>query len=162
MEVLETANIITIQDSTTNKAKQDRKIPDNYLDYKRRTQGFLKQQRSIFLNNQRNRSYRGTTSETHAEEANEALKDEMAQGNSQKNMFKISTHNIRGINRTLDQDNILQELKEHKIDILGLSETKLTYETAKYSFKDQNEYKTFHACNDESHIVQVSHCWSTN
>src|SRR5438552_10387317 len=81
---------------------------------------------------------------------NRALKNEMIQENSQKNMFKISTHNIRGINRTLDQDNILQELKEHKIDILGLSKTKLTYETAKYSFKDQDEYKTFHACNDES------------
>ena len=74
MEVLETANIITIQDGTTNKAKQDLKIPDNYLDYERRTQGFLKQQRSTFLNNQRNRSYRGTTSETHAEGANEAQK----------------------------------------------------------------------------------------
>src|SRR5438876_8279021 len=74
----------------------------------------------------------------------------MAQENSQKNIFKISIHNIREINRTLDQDNILQELKEHKIDILGLSKTKLTYETAKYSFKDQDEYKTFHACNDES------------
>ena len=33
---------------------------------------------------------------------------------------------------------------------MGLNETKLTYETAKYSFKDQDEYKTFHACNDES------------
>src|SRR5438876_12250847 len=74
----------------------------------------------------------------------------MVQGNSQKNMFKISTYNIRGINRTLDQDNILQELKEYKIDILDLSETKLTYEIAKYSFKDQDEYKTFHACNDKS------------
>ena len=35
MEVLETANIITIQNGTTNKAKQDLKIPDNYLDYER-------------------------------------------------------------------------------------------------------------------------------
>ena len=35
MEVLETANIITIQDGTTNKAKQDLKILDNYLDYER-------------------------------------------------------------------------------------------------------------------------------
>ena len=32
---------------------------------------------------------------------------------------------------------------------MGLSETKLTYKTAKYSFKDQDKYKMFHACNDE-------------
>lgn len=37
MEVLETANTIIIQDGTTNKAKQDLKIPDNYLDYERQT-----------------------------------------------------------------------------------------------------------------------------
>ena len=67
MKVLETANIITIQNSITNKAKQDLKILENYLDYKRQTQDFLKQQRSIFLNNQRNRSFRKTISETHAE-----------------------------------------------------------------------------------------------
>ena len=35
MEVLETANTIIIQDGTTNKAKQDLKIPNNYLDYER-------------------------------------------------------------------------------------------------------------------------------
>ena len=64
-------------------------------------------------------------------------------------MFKINIHNIREINRTLDQNNILQELKEHKIDIMGLGETKLIYETAKSSFKDQDKYKMFHAYNDE-------------
>jgi len=35
MKVLETANTIIIQDGITNKAKQDLKIPDNYLDYER-------------------------------------------------------------------------------------------------------------------------------
>ena len=33
---------------------------------------------------------------------------------------------------------------------MGLSETKLTNKAATFSFKDQDEYKTFHTCNDES------------
>ena len=50
--------------------------------------------------------------------------------------LRICTHNVRGINKTTDQDNILQELKKQEIDILGLSETKLTTRAAIFSFKD--------------------------
>ena len=63
-------------------------------------------------------------------------------------MFKFASHNVRGINKQTDQDNILQECKRLKIDILGLCETKLTSKSAAFSFQNQNEYKTFHTCND--------------
>ena len=39
---------------------------------------------------------------------------------------------------------------EEKIDILGLSETKLTQDTTKFSFKNQDEYKVFHTYNNNS------------
>jgi exonuclease III len=65
-----------------------------------------------------------------------------------KETIKICTHNVRGINRQTDQDNILQELTKQKIDIIGLSETKLTNRAATFSFKDQEDYKTFHTCDD--------------
>ena len=54
----------------------------------------------------------------------------------EEDIIKNWIHNTKGINRTLDQDNILQELKENKVNIMGLSETKLTDERARYSFKD--------------------------
>ena len=48
----------------------------------------------------------------------------------------------------VDQDNIIKEIIKKKIDILGLSETKLTQRSAEFTFKDQNIYKVFHTCND--------------
>jgi exonuclease III len=67
-----------------------------------------------------------------------------------QNFIKICTHNVRGINKQTDQNNILQECKKQKIDILGLCETKLTNTAADFSFKNQDEYKKFHTCNDSS------------
>ena len=65
------------------------------------------------------------------------------------NTFKLGMHNIRGINKTVDQNNLLQEIKDEKIDILGLSETKLTQEVADFTFKNQDNYKVFHSCNND-------------
>ena len=45
-------------------------------------------------------------------------------------------HNIRGTCRVTDQDNILQELKKQRIDILGLSETKVLSNAVTFSFKN--------------------------
>src|SRR5271154_4102845 len=43
-----------------------------------------------------------------------------------------------------------QECKKNNIDILGLCETKLSNNTADFSFKDQDDYKRFHTCDDSS------------
>src|SRR5438876_5571179 len=67
-----------------------------------------------------------------------------------KKIIKIITHNIREINRLTDQDNILQELKKEEIDIIGLSEMNLTSRASTFSFKDQDDYKALHTCNDNS------------
>src|SRR5438477_12265797 len=67
-----------------------------------------------------------------------------------KKIIKICTHNIRGINRLIDQNNILQELKKEEIDIIGLSEMKLTSRASIFSFKNQNDYKALHTCNNNS------------
>src|SRR5438552_19137557 len=70
--------------------------------------------------------------------------------NNEMDTVKICTHNVRGINRLTDQDNILQEIRRQEIDIIGLSETKLTNRTVLFAFKDQDDYKTFHTCNNKS------------
>jgi exonuclease III len=101
---------------------------------------FLEQQKSEFLAKKQS---------TDAMESDSNLKKHEMETNL-KNTIKICTHNIRGINRLTDQDNILQEIKKQEIDIMGLSETKLTSRVAAFSFKDQDEYKTFHSCNDEA------------
>src|SRR5438876_8025668 len=67
-----------------------------------------------------------------------------------KKIIKICIHNVRGINRLTDQDNILQELKKEEIDIIGLSEMKLTSRASTFFFKDQDNYKALHTCNNNS------------
>src|SRR5438876_10010479 len=67
-----------------------------------------------------------------------------------KKIIKICTHNVKGINRLTDQDNIFQELKKEEIDIIGLSEMKLTSRTSTFFFKDQDDYKAIHICNNNS------------
>ena len=61
----------------------------------------------------------------------------------------IGTHNVRGITHNIDQTNLMEEIKKQKIDILGLSETKLTCDNEQWAFKDQNEYKYFSSVNSD-------------
>ena len=58
-------------------------------------------------------------------------------------MVTISTHNVRGINKITKQDNILEEMKERNIDILGISETKLAHTTTNFVFNNNSNYKCF-------------------
>ena len=64
----------------------------------------------------------------------------------------ISTHNVRGVNKLTKQNNILEEMKEKKIDILGISETKLPQAVTKHVFKDNPKYKCFASSNEDKHI----------
>ena len=63
-------------------------------------------------------------------------------------MFKFATHNTKGINKQTDQNNILQEYKKLKIDILGLCKTKLISKSITFSFQNQNKYKILYIYDD--------------
>ena len=55
----------------------------------------------------------------------------------------IGTHNVRGINKITDQDNLIAEIKGREINIIGISETKLSTEAARVAFATHSEYKCF-------------------
>jgi hypothetical protein len=56
----------------------------------------------------------------------------------------LGTHNIRGITRTIDQEMLIQEIWDKRIDILGLSETKLTINNQAFVFSNsKDKYKCF-------------------
>src|SRR5436853_6552639 len=54
--------------------------------------------------------------------------------------FKIMTQNIQGLNSKAKQDQLLQFLELNKINIMGLSETKLRDKTGKFVFKNNSNY----------------------
>jgi len=56
----------------------------------------------------------------------------------------IGTHNIRGITRSTDQELLIQEIWDKKLDILGLCETKLTQSNQIFAFNtNKDKYKCF-------------------
>ena len=61
----------------------------------------------------------------------------------QNQIITISIYNIRGTNQITKQNNILVEMKERNIDILGISKIKLPLTNLKYAFNNQSEYKCF-------------------
>ena len=63
--------------------------------------------------------------------------------NTEDDTISIGTHNVRGINQTTDQDNLIVEMQERDIKILGISETKLTIDKAQFAFKDHPNYKFY-------------------
>jgi ribonuclease HI/endonuclease/exonuclease/phosphatase family metal-dependent hydrolase len=65
--------------------------------------------------------------------------------------INICTHNVRGITKQTKQNNIMEEMKEKGIDILGLSETKLTPLTAEYVGKNNPNYKCITSSGSNKH-----------
>jgi exonuclease III len=62
----------------------------------------------------------------------------------QSDAIRFGTHNTRGITRTIDQEMLIQEIWDKKIDILGLSETKLTPSNQTFAFNSsKDKYKCF-------------------
>src|SRR3954454_22043768 len=53
------------------------------------------------------------------------------------------TQNIQGLITLSKQDQVLQTMSINNIDILGLSETKLTNKSSKYIYKNNSEYITY-------------------
>lgn len=78
----------------------------------------------------------------HLEEMKETSNIYQTRKNS-SSMVTISTHNVRGVNKITKQDNILEEMKERNIDILGISETKLAHATTNFVFNNNPNYKCF-------------------
>src|SRR5436190_12046155 len=57
--------------------------------------------------------------------------------------LRIVTHNVQGITCPTKQQQIIDTLDLERIDILGLSETKLSPSTSKYAFKRNINFKYF-------------------
>ena len=55
------------------------------------------------------------------------------------NIISISTHNVRGINRTIDQDMLIKEMEMRQINILGISETKISDSKLHFAFQDHRK-----------------------
>jgi exonuclease III len=60
---------------------------------------------------------------------------------SNQSILRIGTHNIRGITRKTDQALIMKEIQERHLDIIGLSETKLTVDNQHFAFQNNSTYK---------------------
>ena len=100
-------------------------------------QEFLDQQRNEFITNQRNINYdekqdQQTESQKHNNNSLSNLTTVNTLNNkngknkiTRKKIISVATYNVRGINNELDQNNIIIEMQNKNIDILGLSETKL-------------------------------------
>jgi exonuclease III len=54
-----------------------------------------------------------------------------------QNFIKLASHNIQGLSTTTKQQQLLTFLELNKIDIMGLSETKLSTANAQYIFSNQ-------------------------
>ena len=116
----------------------------NNNNFQTQIHNFLEQQKQDFFknnkgqkginNNNRNSENNDSTQELKSPKPDIQTKDKKEDNDT--NYINICTHNTRGINKQTDQDNILQECKKQKIDILGLCETKLTNNAANFSFKD--------------------------
>ena len=84
----------------------------------------------------RSRDNKNSQSETHIEEGwfNEDDTSET---------INIGTHNVRGINKTIEQNNLMTEIEEREIDILGISETKLHEKDVHFAFANHHIYKCY-------------------
>jgi exonuclease III len=98
---------------------------------------FLQEEREKFCNNSRHRLIGITKEEDEIDEIG-------------KKVIRIGTHNVRGITDKTKQQNLVEEILEQGIGILGLCETKLTETNAQWAFNNQKDYKHFHSTNKDT------------
>src|SRR5579859_7220286 len=55
------------------------------------------------------------------------------------NIIKIGTHNVRGFNRDYKRKEFMDFYRKNKVDIIGLSETKINKKTGKNIEKSQKK-----------------------
>jgi hypothetical protein len=65
--------------------------------------------------------------------------------------LKIATHNVRGFNNETKQKIFRTFYKEQKIDIIGITETKLNVNNGKICMNNIESYKTWWENVDENH-----------
>ena len=68
-----------------------------------------------------------------------------------KNTFKISTTNCAGLNSITKQEQILNFMHLNKIDIMGLSETKLKDSICKHIYKQEKMITTWWSNDDNNY-----------
>ena len=121
-------------------------------------QDFLDQQKNEFITKQRNIS-NNKKQDQQTEQQNDDNnlpvkttttitnitnnKNNKKQKGEEKKIISIATHNVRGINNKLDQNNIIIEMQTKNIDILGLSQTKFNSNNQNFAFKNSSQYKCF-------------------
>src|SRR5436189_5165115 len=66
--------------------------------------------------------------------------------------LKIATHNVRGFNNETKQKLFRTFYKEHKIDIIGITETKLNRNNSKICMNNIESYKTCWESAEDNHI----------
>ena len=69
-----------------------------------------------------------------------------------KNTFKITTINVAGINNNLKQEQIMNFMIINKIQILGLSETKLKDSVSENIYKNNQDVTAWWSNDDENHF----------
>ncbi|CAB4389286.1 unnamed protein product [Rhizophagus irregularis] len=67
-----------------------------------------------------------------------------------KNIKKLAVYNVQGLGKEDKYGLLVDALKENKWDILGLCETKLKSEAAKFRFIGLDNYISYSACNENS------------
>uniref|UniRef100_U9TPK3 CCHC-type domain-containing protein n=1 Tax=Rhizophagus irregularis (strain DAOM 181602 / DAOM 197198 / MUCL 43194) TaxID=747089 RepID=U9TPK3_RHIID len=70
--------------------------------------------------------------------------------NGDKNIKKLAVYNVQGLGKEDKYGLLVDALKENKWDILGLCETKLKSEAAKFRFIGLDNYISYSACNENS------------
>src|SRR5437764_15258310 len=66
------------------------------------------------------------------------------------NTFFLATNNIRGLCEPTKQTQLINFIESNNIDIMGISESKLTSRTADFIFKNHDDYLSWWNCDDSN------------
>src|SRR3954452_10882144 len=69
---------------------------------------------------------------------------------NQLNIFKITSFNVSGLCETTKQNQIMTFIETHKINIMGLSETKLSSRAVEFINKNPSPYISWWNCDDKN------------
>jgi len=82
----------------------------------------------------------------------------LIEGNNQstvnRSMFKIATNNVRGLNEPVKQLQVINYMKIQAIDIMGLSETRLSKNTAGLLYRNESLYRAWWNCDPNPNQVR--------
>lgn len=67
------------------------------------------------------------------------------------NTFKTTTINVAGLNTSLKKEQVLNFMKINEINIMGITETKLQNSSVEYIYRDDKDFKSWWACNDDNY-----------